>query len=134
MRRKELKKAISKYAKQVKFYRYGLISKYLKYQEKEKLRLINSIPKIKCPSCGNKKIDIEYSDCEYSSEEWLFCDICEEYFDDEVGYIDAVEGLNHLCWSDEIAARAYFDNDIDFNSLEWKEYCENKIINTLNYK
>lgn len=132
MRRKELKKAISKYAKENKFYRYGLISKYLKHLEKEELKLINSIPKVQCPTCGNKKIDIEYSDCEYSSYTWLSCDICGEEFDDEVGYIDVIGEIDCIPWWDSIYNRISSDDSIDFKSLEWEQYCEEIILRKIN--
>lgn len=59
MKRKELKKAVSKYARVTKFYRYGLISKYLKHLEKEEQALKDSLKYMKrIPRNLNK---IEYA-------------------------------------------------------------------------
>lgn len=134
MRRKELKKAVSKYAKKVKFYRYGLIAKYLKHLKKEELKLIASIPKVKCPFCGKHDIEIEYSDCEYLVESWLSCNACGESFDDEVGYIEVIEAINCIPWWDGIYNVISLDDNIDFRGLKWKQYCEYEILTTINSK
>lgn len=134
MQRKELKKAVSKYAKKVKFYRYGLISKYLKHLKKEELKLINSIPSVKCPFCGSDKIEIEYSDSEYSSDSWLCCKECEENFDDEVGYVDKMKEISCIPWWDNIYNTISCDDNINFESISWKQYCESEIIAELNNK
>lgn len=131
MRRRELKKAISKYAKKVKFYRYGLIAKYLKHLEKEQLRVISSIPKVKCPSCESKNIELEYSDSEYSSYTWLSCNDCGEDFKDTFGYADVIESINCIPWWDAIYNTVYFDDDINFESIEWQKFCEEEILSTI---
>lgn len=128
MRRRELRKAVSKYAKEVKFYRYGLIAKYLKHLKKEELKLLNSIPKVKCPFCNSENIEIEYDDCEYSSESWLYCDDCDECFDDEVGFIDKIDEVRCIPYWDDIYNRIHCGEYINFESIKWKEYCEKTIL------
>lgn len=135
MQRRELKKSVSKYAKKIKFYKYGLIARYLKHLEKKKLELLKAVPKVKCPHCNSKDIDIELSDSEYSNDNWLVCNNCEEHFGDNYGYYDATEALRCLNWSDSIATKAHFEKDrIDFKSIKWQEFCEKEILDTINSK
>lgn len=128
MRRRELKKAISKYAKENKFYKYGLIAKYLKHFENEKKKLYNSLPKLKCPYCGGNDIELEYSDCEYSDYTWLSCQCCGEDFEDDFGYSDIIKQIECIPYWDSIYNRISCDDNIDFKSIEWKEYCEEIIL------
>lgn len=131
MQRRKLKKEIRKYAKQVKFYKYGLISRYLKHLAKEKERVVNAVPSVICPYCNSKNIFVEYSDIEYSSDKWLSCDKCGEDFEDTYGYIEATEAFECMPWWDSIYNAMQFDDDIDFASVEWQKYCENEILETI---
>lgn len=134
MKRRELKKAIKKYAREIKFYKYGLISQLIKFKEKRHIALVNAIPKVKCPQCGSNLVDLEHSDSEYDSYTWLSCHDCGCDFDDLYGYADAI---------DELYCEPYFDTlqlevedmggNVKYNH-EWSLYCEEEIRKMLNSK
>lgn len=126
LQRRELKGAIRDYSHKTNFYKLGLVRKFLLKQKKEERELINAVPKVTCPYCGSRKIGIDYSDDEYSSDRWLYCDDCNESFDDDFGYIEAVSAIEYLCWNDSILIRLYFEEP-DIKTEEWKMYCEKEI-------
>lgn len=126
MQRRELKKAIKKFSHKTNFYKLGLVRQYLKKQEEEHIKLINAVPKIVCPHCGSKYIDIERSDEDFCDDSWLYCKDCGEEFDDNYNYIDAIENLRFEPWGDNIAIELHF-GDKDIKSKEWQDFCEKEI-------
>lgn len=133
MQRKELKKAIRKFSHETNFYKLGLVRKLLQKQEKDHKILIAAIPKIQCPHCKSRKIDIDSDDCDYSDEKWLHCCKCGRDFDDVFGYIDSIEELDCEPWGDEIAIELYFENP-NIKSQKWQEFCKNTILKELGLK
>lgn len=133
MQRKELKKAIKEFSHKTNFYELGLIRKLLKHREKTEKELINNIPKVTCPNCGNTKISMEYDDREYSCDSWLYCENCGEEFDDEFGLIDAIQSVECLCWGYMADVVLHFEEP-NIKTLEWKNRCRKLILEELNDK
>lgn len=134
MRRRELKKVIKDYANKTKFYKYGLIRQLIKLKEKRHLALVNAIPKIKCPECGSYSIDMEYSDSEYDSYAYLYCDDCDHGFDDIYGYENAIDALYCEPYFDTLLLEVeYLDGKVK-PSYEWSLHCEKEIRKMLNSK
>ncbi|APF21698.1 hypothetical protein [Clostridium butyricum] len=126
MKGKELRKRVKEFSHKTNFYKLGLVRKYIKQQYKEKQALIEAIPKVVCPHCGSKKISIEYDESEYSSYSWLYCEDCEEDFEDTFGFKDAIQELDCLSWGDIISVELHFEEP-NIKSLEWREFCEEQI-------
>lgn len=126
MQRKELKKAIKKFSKETNFYELGLIRKLLKHREKEEIKLRESIPRVKCPSCGSHRIIIDNDGSEYSLDEFLTCENCWESFDDEYGYIDAINSYSYLCWGYGVDVELNFEEP-DINKYKWQDRCRSLI-------
>lgn len=129
MQRRELKRAIKEYSNRTKFYKLGLIRKLIKWKEKEYKRLQDNIPKIVCSNCGSKRIVIDYSDDDYSSERYLTCwDCCENIKEEkEQEYLDAYYELVSFSYIDGIEMYIW---DYDFKITpgeEWNKFCEKEI-------
>ena len=129
MQRKELRKAIKKFSHQTNFYKLGLVRRYLMKQVEEHNTLVDAIPKVACPKCGSHKISVEDEEIEQSSGYYLYCDTCEETFDDTFGFKDALEECCKT-WGDGIALTLYFEKP-NIKTEEWKKLCEDKIMRTL---
>lgn len=130
MRRKELKKEIREFSRKTNFYELGLISKLLKYREKEEIRLKKLIPTVKCPYCGSTNISIDNEGGDYSFEDFLTCNDCWESFDDEYGYIDSYREYDCLCWGYGVDVELHFETP-NINKYEWKQRCRNLILEEL---
>lgn len=128
MRRRELKKAIKEYSNKTKFYKLGLVRQLIQWKEKEYKRLEDNIPKIICPSCGSKRIELDYSDDEYSCERCLTCCDCwecieegkEEYFNayDELDNFNFIDGIEMYMWGTGMEVTP---------GSEWNDFCEKEI-------
>ncbi len=129
-------KRVMKYAKNNHYYKPSKIKKYLKLFDKKIATLENSIPKVKCKECKSENIDFEYDDGEYSFEYYLYCNDCGEAFEDDYGYVDAVEEIYYMNYFDSIEMYIWGSGDnIDFESYEWQQYCDkemDKMIKKLN--
>lgn len=129
MRRRKLKRAIKEYSNRTKFYKLGLVRKLIQWKEKEYKRLQDNIPRVVCPNCGSKRMVVDYSDDDYSSERYLSCcDCCEfieeekeqEFFDayDELASFDYIDGIEMHIWG--------YDFKITPGE-EWNKFCEKEI-------
>lgn len=126
MQRKELNKKIKEFSHKINFYKLGLIRKYIKKQYKEERKLINAIPKVICPKCGSHNISVEHDERDYVDDSWLYCNDCDEDFEDTFGYINANNELDALAWCDIIAIELHFE-DPDTKTEQWKTFCETEI-------
>lgn len=126
MKGKELRKKVKEFSHKTNFYKLGLVRRYIKQQYKEEQEIIKSIPKVVCPYCGSKKVKIGYDESDYSDYKYLYCDDCDESFDDTLGFIDAIDELNCLPYGDIISVELHFEEP-DIKSLEWQEFCEEKM-------
>lgn len=129
MQRRELKRAIKEYSNRTKFYKLGLVRKLIQWKEKEYKRLQDNIPKIVCPNCGSKRIVIDYSDDDYSSERYLTCwDCCENIKEEkEQEYLDAYYELVSFSYIDGIEMYIWGDNFKITPCEEWNKFCEKEI-------
>lgn len=129
MRRRELKRAIKEYSNRTKFYKLGLVRKLIKWKEKEYKRLQNNIPNIVCSNCGSKRMVVDYSGDDYSSERYLSCCDCgefieeekeQEFFDayDELASFDYIDGIEMHIWN--------YDFKITPGEV-WNKFCEKEI-------
>lgn len=129
MQRRELKRAIKEYSNRTKFYKLGLVRKLIQWKEREYKRLQDNIPKITCPNCGSKRMVVDYSDEDYSSERYLSCcDCCEfieeekeqDFFEayDELASFDYIDGIEMHIWG--------YDFKITPGE-EWNKFCEKEI-------
>jgi hypothetical protein len=130
LQRSELRKAIKKFSHEANFYRLGLVRKLIQHRDRREKESINNIPKVLCPNCGGTKISVEHTDSEYYNDTWLHCEECEEDFDDEFGYEDAIQTVELLCWGYLVDIELHFENP-DIKSAEWQNRCKELILEEL---
>ena len=129
MRRRELKRAIKEYSNRTKFYKLGLVRKLIQWKEKEYKRLQDNIPKVVCPNCGSKRMVVDYSDDDYSSERYLSCCDCREFIEEEKEqeFFDAYDELASFDYIDGIEMHIWgYDFKITPGE-EWNKFCEKEI-------
>ena len=132
MQRRELQKAIRRYAKEVNFHKYGLIRQLLKLKERrwEYLKTQLKEKEVICPNCCKSIMYIECSDSEYDSSEWLCCDYCGECLDEDddraFAYIDVYNKLLCEDYFDSLLSEVVFSGNVG-DGHEWQLYCEKVI-------
>lgn len=129
MRRKELKKAIKEYSNKTKFYKLGLVRKLIQWKEKEYKRLEGNMPKIICPYCGSKRIEIDYiDDGLYSTCRELTCSDCCEYIEDhEEEFFKAYNELDDFNFIDGIEMYIWGTGMEIIPGSKWNKFCEKEI-------
>ena len=130
-KKKPMEDRIKHFEEITNFHDKELIKQYLEKQDKEEQNVINKIPKIKCPHCRSKKIEVDYGESEYDNYTTLYCESCDHDFEDKWGYIDALRELECLDYGDEVMTTIWFLKQ-DINDPKWQNKCKELMIKYLN--
>lgn len=92
---------------------------------KKQVRLLKDIRKnSKCPYCGERELELEYSDAEYSSKSWIICCNCYREIDESLHKHVRVYGTGE---DFDVIMWASLDESMEFTPEEWLDFIkENK--------
>lgn len=84
---------------------------------KKQVKLLKEIRKnSKCPYCGKRELEMDWSDAEYSCKSWITCNNCGKDIDEKIYKNVRVEGIGE---DFDVIMWASMDDMMEFTPEEW---------------